>query len=365
METYARELIPALDRACPTSASRRSSTRGRGRRRALWRCARSRHRAGRRAKACQTGYEENSISCPGLAAAHGVDLLHSLGSTAPAWGAFRRVVTIHDVIYRIFPEAHIRTQGTRDERARPARRASLASGHRPVRRTRGTISSSSSTYLAEQDRRRPARCRLAPASSHPKRSRAPLAPRDSDNRRVVLTALGQAARTRTSSRLLDAWRSSRASSARAHPPRLPDAARSRARAARRASSGSTRTPVPRLGRRRRISRASTRSPSCFVFPRSTRGSACRCSRRWRAAFPSRALPAARSVRSPAAPRSLFDPESPRAIARGGRAASCATRADVARKAPPCRPRAREPLHVERDGARRPSRTYERALAGSA
>ena len=43
---------------------------------------------------------------PRLAKRHGVDLLHSLASTAPAWGAFRRVVTIHDVIYRIYPEAH-------------------------------------------------------------------------------------------------------------------------------------------------------------------------------------------------------------------------------------------------------------------
>jgi glycosyltransferase involved in cell wall biosynthesis len=35
-----------------------------------------------------------------------VDIVHSLASTAPAWGSFRRVVTIHDVIYRIHPEAH-------------------------------------------------------------------------------------------------------------------------------------------------------------------------------------------------------------------------------------------------------------------
>ena len=36
----------------------------------------------------------------------GVDVVHSLASTAPGWGSFRRVVTIHDVIYRIHPEAH-------------------------------------------------------------------------------------------------------------------------------------------------------------------------------------------------------------------------------------------------------------------
>ena len=33
-------------------------------------------------------------------------MLHSLGSTAPGWGRSRRVVTVHDLIYRRFPEAH-------------------------------------------------------------------------------------------------------------------------------------------------------------------------------------------------------------------------------------------------------------------
>jgi glycosyltransferase involved in cell wall biosynthesis len=44
---------------------------------------------------------------PRLAARSGVDLLHSLASTAPAWGLFRRVVTIHDLSYRVVPEAHL------------------------------------------------------------------------------------------------------------------------------------------------------------------------------------------------------------------------------------------------------------------
>ena len=43
---------------------------------------------------------------PRLAREAGVDVLHSLASTAPSRGAFARVVTIHDVIYRIHPEAH-------------------------------------------------------------------------------------------------------------------------------------------------------------------------------------------------------------------------------------------------------------------
>jgi glycosyltransferase involved in cell wall biosynthesis len=43
---------------------------------------------------------------PRLAARAGVDLMHSLASTAPLWGRFRRVVTVHDLIYARFPEAH-------------------------------------------------------------------------------------------------------------------------------------------------------------------------------------------------------------------------------------------------------------------
>jgi glycosyltransferase involved in cell wall biosynthesis len=50
-------------------------------------------------------------------AAHraGVDLVHSLGSTAPWHGRFRRVTTIHDLHYRIVPDAHfgVRALGMR------------------------------------------------------------------------------------------------------------------------------------------------------------------------------------------------------------------------------------------------------------
>ena len=44
---------------------------------------------------------------PRLAAAAGIDLVHSLANTAPAWGRFRRVVTIHDLSYRLVPQAHL------------------------------------------------------------------------------------------------------------------------------------------------------------------------------------------------------------------------------------------------------------------
>ena len=52
---------------------------------------------------------------PPLAARAGVDLMHSMASTAPLWGRFRRVVTVHDLIYARFPDAHagVRDKGMR------------------------------------------------------------------------------------------------------------------------------------------------------------------------------------------------------------------------------------------------------------
>ncbi len=52
---------------------------------------------------------------PRLAGRAGVDLVHSLASTAPARGRFRRVTTVHDLIYARFPQAHsgIRDRGMR------------------------------------------------------------------------------------------------------------------------------------------------------------------------------------------------------------------------------------------------------------
>src|ERR1700688_3560220 len=55
------------------------------------------------------------VLLPRSAARAGVDLVHSLASTAPLRGRFRRVVTVHDLIYARFPDAHagIRARGMR------------------------------------------------------------------------------------------------------------------------------------------------------------------------------------------------------------------------------------------------------------
>ena len=62
---------------------------------------------------------------PRLAAKAGVDLVHSLASTAPLRGRFRRVVTVHDLIYARFPEAHsgLREKGMRVLVPQAARRS--------------------------------------------------------------------------------------------------------------------------------------------------------------------------------------------------------------------------------------------------
>jgi glycosyltransferase involved in cell wall biosynthesis len=48
---------------------------------------------------------------PGLARRAGCDLVHSLGSTAPAQGRFARVTTIHDLNYLVVPDAHFGLRG--------------------------------------------------------------------------------------------------------------------------------------------------------------------------------------------------------------------------------------------------------------
>jgi len=43
---------------------------------------------------------------PAMAARKRIDLLHSVANLAPAWGPYRRLLTVHDLIHRTFPDAH-------------------------------------------------------------------------------------------------------------------------------------------------------------------------------------------------------------------------------------------------------------------
>jgi glycosyltransferase involved in cell wall biosynthesis len=105
LETYARELTTALQQERPdvrlTAFVNREASGDEawrdlvptltvpvhGRRRASW-------------------VRGEQLLLPGLAQRAGVEVVHSLASTAPGRGAFARVVTIHDLIYRLHPEAH-------------------------------------------------------------------------------------------------------------------------------------------------------------------------------------------------------------------------------------------------------------------
>jgi glycosyltransferase involved in cell wall biosynthesis len=105
LETYARELIPALQEAAPGTDF--TAFVGRG------------------AAGEDFGVESHVLPVTAASriqwvlgeqlhlplAARGCDLVHSLASTAPATGRFARVATIHDLNYLVVPEAHFGARG--------------------------------------------------------------------------------------------------------------------------------------------------------------------------------------------------------------------------------------------------------------
>lgn len=107
MEVYARELIPALiDQAPPGTrftafVSREAATAD-----APWRELLPVVTVPVNARNRVEWVRGEQMLLPRLAARAGMDLVHSLASTAPVWGRFRRVVTVHDLIYARFPETH-------------------------------------------------------------------------------------------------------------------------------------------------------------------------------------------------------------------------------------------------------------------
>jgi len=72
---------------------------------------------------------------PVAAARARVELVHSMASTAPLWGRFRRVVTVHDLIYARFPEAHA---GLRDKGMRVLVPAAVRRSHRVIADSQST-----------------------------------------------------------------------------------------------------------------------------------------------------------------------------------------------------------------------------------
>jgi glycosyltransferase involved in cell wall biosynthesis len=113
MEVAARELIPALVAAAPEL--RFTAFVGREAGQGPWGDLIAKVTVPVRASSRVQWVGGEQVLLPVAAARARIDLLHSLASTAPVWGPFRRVVTVHDLIYARFPEAHagLRAQGMR------------------------------------------------------------------------------------------------------------------------------------------------------------------------------------------------------------------------------------------------------------
>jgi glycosyltransferase involved in cell wall biosynthesis len=115
MEVYARELIPALLAEAPAGTrftafvNREAAAAGGG----PWADVLPARTVPVNARNRVQWVLGEQALLPSMAARAGADLVHSLASTGPAWGRFRRVVTVHDLIYARFPEAHagIRDRG--------------------------------------------------------------------------------------------------------------------------------------------------------------------------------------------------------------------------------------------------------------
>jgi glycosyltransferase involved in cell wall biosynthesis len=115
MEIYARELIPELVAQAPQHRFTAFVNREAAGQRGPWSDLIGSIVVPVSARSRADRVRGEQLLLPGLAAGAGVELLHSLASTAPAWGRFRRVVTIHDLIYKLIPEAHpgLRSLGMR------------------------------------------------------------------------------------------------------------------------------------------------------------------------------------------------------------------------------------------------------------
>jgi glycosyltransferase involved in cell wall biosynthesis len=111
LEIYARELITALHAERPdvrlTSFVNREARASRG----PWDDAGDVVTVPVKASNRVEWVRGEQLLLPRLAQRAGVDLVHSLGGTAPVHGRFRRVVTIQDLLYRIMPGAHFGIRG--------------------------------------------------------------------------------------------------------------------------------------------------------------------------------------------------------------------------------------------------------------
>jgi glycosyltransferase involved in cell wall biosynthesis len=137
MEVVARELIPALVKAAPpgmrfTAFVNREATAAAG---GPWGDLLPAVTVPVSARNRVQWVLGEQVVLPVLATRAGVDLVHSLASTAPLWGRFRRVVTVHDLIYARFPEAHA---GLRDRGMRVLVPGAVRRSHRVIADSQST-----------------------------------------------------------------------------------------------------------------------------------------------------------------------------------------------------------------------------------
>jgi glycosyltransferase involved in cell wall biosynthesis len=130
MEVVARELLPELVRAAPglrfiAFINREAAAVGDG----PWGEVMPAVTVPVRATSRPQWVAGDQLLLPPLAARRRIDLLHSLASIAPAWGPYKRVVTVHDLIYARFPETH---SGLRDRGMRVLVPLAIKHAHRVI-----------------------------------------------------------------------------------------------------------------------------------------------------------------------------------------------------------------------------------------
>jgi glycosyltransferase involved in cell wall biosynthesis len=115
MEIYARELIPRLVQAAPEHRFTAFISREAAEAGGPWREHVGSVIVPVRSRSRVEWVRGEQQLLPPAAQRLGVELMHSLASTAPAWGPFIRVTTIHDLNYLTVPDAHpgIRALGMR------------------------------------------------------------------------------------------------------------------------------------------------------------------------------------------------------------------------------------------------------------
>lgn len=111
METVARELIPAIARERPELRLTAFVNREAAEEQGPWRDAAEWVVLPVRSSNRLDWIRGEQLLLPAAAARAGVDLLHSLGATAPGRGRFARVVNIYDFNYRLLPDTHNRILG--------------------------------------------------------------------------------------------------------------------------------------------------------------------------------------------------------------------------------------------------------------